>query len=141
VNTSKPKIDTEKEDCWQTTGNDDMMETNVGETLMTESNGNGKIDALIDQVGRMTEGITDLKGVVDRVVQTVDRVAQSVERVAQSVEQVSQKVDGVSERLDKVVQSSERQERNIDRLTIVSEQQSETTQRLVKIVEGLLEKK
>jgi methyl-accepting chemotaxis protein len=141
VNTSKPKIDTEKGDCWQTTENDDMMETNVGETLMTEGNGNGKIDALIDQVGRMTEGITDLKGVVDRVVQTVDRVAQSVERVAQSVEQVSQKVDGVSERLDKVVQSSERQERNIDRLTIVSEQQSETTQRLVKIVEGLLEKK
>jgi methyl-accepting chemotaxis protein len=90
-----------------------MMETNAGETLMTESNGNGKIDALIDQVGRLTEGITDLKGVVERVAQTVERVAQSTER----------------------------QERNIDRLTIVSEQQSETTQRLVKIVEDLLEKK
>jgi hypothetical protein len=83
-----------------------MMETNAGETLMTESNGNGKIDILIDQVGRLTEGLTDLRGIVERV-----------------------------------AQSTERQERNIDRLTIVSEQQSETTQRLVKIVEGLLEKK
>jgi methyl-accepting chemotaxis protein len=113
VNTSKPKIDAEKENRWSTMGNDDMMETNAGETLMTESNGNGKIDALIDQVGRLTEGITDLKGIVERVAQTVERVAQSTER----------------------------QERNIDRLTVVSEQQSETTQRLVKIVEGLLEKK
>jgi methyl-accepting chemotaxis protein len=120
VNTSKPKIDTEKEDRWSTMGNDDMMETNAGETLMTESNGNGKIDALIDQVGRLTEGITDLKGVVERVAQTVERVAQSTERQERDME---------------------RQERNIDRLTIVSEQQSETTQRLVKIVEGLLEKK
>jgi hypothetical protein len=73
---------------------------------MTESNGNGKIDILIDQVGRLTEGLTDLREIVERV-----------------------------------AQSTERQERNIDRLTIVSEQQSETTQRLVKIVEGLLEKR
>jgi hypothetical protein len=106
VNTSKPKVDTDKEDRWSIMGNDDMMETNAGETLMTESNGNGKIDILIDQVGRLTEGLTDLRGIVERV-----------------------------------AQSTERQERNIDRLTIVSEQQSETTQRLVKIVEGLLEKK
>jgi hypothetical protein len=106
VNTSKPKVDTEKEDCWSTTGNNGMMEANAGEILMTESNGNGKIDILIDQVGRLTEGLTDLRGIVERV-----------------------------------AQSTERQERNIDRLTIVSEQQSETTQRLVKIVEGLLEKK
>jgi hypothetical protein len=106
VNTSKPKVDKEKEDCCSTTGNNGMMETNAGETLMTESNGNGKIDILIDQVGRLTEGLADLRGIVERV-----------------------------------AQSTERQERNIDRLTIVSEQQSETTQRLVKIVEGLLEKR
>jgi hypothetical protein len=110
VNTSKPKVDKEKEDCWSTMGNDDMMETNTGETLMAESNGNGKIDVLIDQVGRLTEGLTDLRGLVERV-----------------------------------AQSTERQEHNLDRLATLfekqSQQQSETTQRLVRIVEGLLEKK
>jgi methyl-accepting chemotaxis protein len=91
-------------------------------TLMSEEN--GKLDALIDQVGRLTEGITDIKGVVERVAQTTERVAQTVERVAQT---------------------TERQEQNLTRLANLFEQQSqrqsETTDRLVRIVENLLERR
>jgi hypothetical protein len=73
------------------------------------ANENGKLDVLIDQVGRLTEGLTDLKGLVERVAHTTERQEQNISRLTSLFEQQSQR-------------------------------QSETTDRLVRIVENLLEK-
>ncbi len=120
---------------------------------MSDINGNGKLDVLIDQVGRLTEGITDLKGVVEKVSSNVDRVALTVERIAHTTENQEQNIKRLTalfeqqhteaiERLERIEHSTESQTQNINRLATLFEQQSqkqtETTDRLVRIVENLL---
>jgi methyl-accepting chemotaxis protein len=87
---------------------------------MTETNGSGKIDILIDQVGRLTEGLTDIKQLVERVAHTTEQQEQNISRLTTLFEQQSQ-----------------RQAETTDRL----ERQAETTDRLVRIVESLLEQR
>jgi hypothetical protein len=55
---------------------------------MTESNGHQpeKIDILIDQVGRLTEGLQELKLIVERQAQTTDRQEQNISRLVGIVE-------------------------------------------------------
>ncbi len=85
---------------------------------MAEVSGNGKLDILIDQVGRLTEGLTDIRQLVERVAHTTQQQEQNISRLTTLFEQQSQ-----------------RQAEATDRL----ERQAETTDRLVWIVESLLE--
>lgn len=80
------------------------------------SNGNGQtsIDALTEQVGRLTEGLTELKVVLS---DGLTEIKDSVARVASTVEEVSEMT---------------RQQ------AAVAQTQSTSVDRLTKIVEGLL---
>jgi methyl-accepting chemotaxis protein len=86
------------------------------------TNGQSNIDILIEQVGRMTEGITEVRLLVERVAQTTERVAQTTERVAQTTEQVLQTIE-------RVAQTTEQQ-------AIVAAQQAESITRLITMLEG-----
>jgi hypothetical protein len=44
------------------------------------SDDNDKLDILIDQVGRLTEGLTEIKGLVERVAATTERQAAVAEQ-------------------------------------------------------------
>jgi hypothetical protein len=53
---------------------------------MTESNGNEKLDVLIDQVGRLTEGLTDIKESIRQLAVTSERQAETADRMTRIVE-------------------------------------------------------
>lgn len=77
------------------------------------TNGNnldGKLETLIDQVGRLTEGITEIRDLVERVAVTTEQQG---------------------ERIDRLVETTERQ-------SAVAERQAASIDRLTQIVEGLL---
>lgn len=57
------------------------------------SNGNDKLDILIDQVGRLTEGLTEIKGLVERVAATTERQATVAEQQSASVDRLTQIVE------------------------------------------------
>lgn len=52
---------------------------------MTESNGNGKMDVLIDQVGRLTEGLTDMRSIADKQLTVAQTQAESVRQLVETV--------------------------------------------------------
>ncbi|NJM76357.1 MAG: hypothetical protein HC852_11940 [Acaryochloridaceae cyanobacterium RU_4_10] len=105
MNISKPKIDKEKEGGWWTTGKDDMMETNTGETLMTDSNGNGKMDALVESVSRFTGGFTYSNERFDRIDRSIERQERNIDRLATLFEQQSQQELEALERLERIVEN------------------------------------
>ncbi|NJM76376.1 MAG: hypothetical protein HC852_12055 [Acaryochloridaceae cyanobacterium RU_4_10] len=53
---------------------------------MTEGNGNGQIDIFIDQVGRLAEGLTDIKESLRQLTATSERQAETADRMARIVE-------------------------------------------------------
>jgi methyl-accepting chemotaxis protein len=53
---------------------------------MAEVNGNEKLDVLIDQVGRLTEGLTDIKESIRQLVSTTERQAETADRMTRIVE-------------------------------------------------------
>jgi methyl-accepting chemotaxis protein len=60
-----------------------------------------KIDILIEQVGRMTEGITEVRLLVERVAQTVERVAQTTEQQAVVAAQQAESITRLITMLEK----------------------------------------
>jgi methyl-accepting chemotaxis protein len=57
------------------------------------SDDNDKLDILIDQVGRLTEGLTEIKGLVERVAATTERQAAVAEQQSASVDRLTQIVE------------------------------------------------
>lgn len=53
---------------------------------MAEGNGNEKLDVLIDQVGRLTEGLTDIKESIKQLAATSERQADTADRMTRIVE-------------------------------------------------------
>ncbi|NJK28783.1 MAG: hypothetical protein HC940_00865 [Acaryochloris sp. SU_5_25] len=72
---------------------------------MTETNGSGKLDVLIDQVGRLTEGMTDIKQLVERVAHTTEQQEQNISRLTTLFEQQSQRQAETTDRLVRIVES------------------------------------
>jgi methyl-accepting chemotaxis protein len=84
---------------------------------MTE--GNGKLDILIDQVGRLTEGLTEFRADI------VDMRELVREQLALTQAQ--------GERIDRLVEQGEAQGKRIDRLTEVVERQAEAVEQQVEV--------
>ncbi len=85
-------------------------------------NGNSfdsKLETLIDQVGRLTEGLIEIKA-------TVERVATTTEPQAEMAQQQS-------ERIDRLTETTGRQ-------AVVAERQAASVARLTQIVEGMLQR-
>lgn len=57
------------------------------------TNEGSKLDLLTDQVGRLTEGLTEIKGLVERVAETTERQAAVAERQAASIDRFSANVE------------------------------------------------
>jgi methyl-accepting chemotaxis protein len=114
-----------------------------------------KIDILIDQVGRLTEGLTETRLIVERVAETVERVAQRVDHVSENLDRVSVNLDRasvtldrvsatldrVSERMDRVSEKmdgfSERMDRvsvTVERQAVVAEQQAQSITQLIALL-------
>jgi methyl-accepting chemotaxis protein len=53
---------------------------------MTEGNDTEKIDVLIDRVGRLTEGLTDIKESIRQLAATTERQAETADRMTHIVE-------------------------------------------------------
>jgi methyl-accepting chemotaxis protein len=53
---------------------------------MTEGDGNGQLDIFIDQVGRLAEGLTDIKESLRQLAATSERQAETTGRMARIVE-------------------------------------------------------
>ena len=67
------------------------------------SNGNGQssleqsIEALTHQVGRLTEGMTDIRNLVERVAVTTEQQAEISKTQAASVDRLTKIVEGLLE--------------------------------------------
>jgi methyl-accepting chemotaxis protein len=59
---------------------------------MTESNGNGKLDVLIDQVGRLTEGLTEMRSISREQLVVAQSQAESVKQLVETVRQQAETV-------------------------------------------------
>jgi hypothetical protein len=59
---------------------------------MTEGSGNGKLDVLIDQVGRLTEGLTDIKESLRQLATTSERQAETADRLTRIVENLVERL-------------------------------------------------
>jgi hypothetical protein len=54
---------------------------------MTESNGNGKLDVLVDQVGRLTEGLTEMRAISRENLAVAQSQAESVKQLVETIKQ------------------------------------------------------
>ncbi len=79
-----------------------------------------KLETLIDQVGRLTEGLVDLRLTVERQADTVDRL-------------LSEGLADIKATIERQMIVAERQAETVDR-------QAATVDRLVKIVDNLLQR-
>ena len=100
-----------------------------------------KIDILIDQVGRLTEGLTETRLIVERVAETVERLAQRVDHVSENLDRASVTLDRISERMDRVSEKvdgfSERMDRvsvTVERQAVVAEQQAQSITQLIMLL-------
>ena len=68
---------------------------------MSNENGQSKleqsIEALTHQVGRLTEGMTDIKNLVERVAVTTEQQAEVAKTQAASVDRLTKIVEGLLE--------------------------------------------
>jgi hypothetical protein len=65
---------------------------------MAQTNGNDKLDILIDQVGRLTEGLTEIKTLIREQTAIADRQATSIDRQEQNISRLVQVVERLIER-------------------------------------------
>lgn len=54
---------------------------------MTEGNGNGKLGVLIDQVGRLIEGLTELRAISRENLVVAQSQAESVKQLVETIKQ------------------------------------------------------
>ncbi|NEQ64491.1 MAG: hypothetical protein F6J86_42105 [Symploca sp. SIO1B1] len=94
-----------------------------------------RIDLLIDQVGRLTEGVTAL-------VITTEQLARSSDLQYQILSQQGNRFNHIDDRLDRLLQGiseqaeiGRQQNERIDRLVQTTEQQGERIERLAQTVE------
>ncbi|MBD2034389.1 hypothetical protein H6F76_04990 [Leptolyngbya sp. FACHB-321] len=117
------------------------------------SNGNpnapDKLDILIDQVGHFTEGLTELRILVQAQAETaqkqleaIDKQSAAIDKQSAAIEKQGNRFNQIDERLDRMAQTVEHQSHNIERIVSAMEasnrSQSEATNRLAAIVDCLL---
>ncbi|MBD2072925.1 hypothetical protein H6F86_03290 [Phormidium sp. FACHB-592] len=97
-------------------------------TSNTQPPSTDKLDILIDQVGYFTEGLTELRILVQAQAETAQKQLEAI--------------DKQGERIEQLAKSSEEQRRSIDRIAAAMEasnrSQSEAINRLAAIVDRLL---
>jgi methyl-accepting chemotaxis protein len=100
---------------------------------------------LIDQVGRLTEGITELRLVVtdgfSEIKESMIRMEANLVRIDANQKQIDANLTKMNENLDKLKQVTEEQAKtsaeqtaNITRLTLIAESQAATVDHLAKMV-------
>ncbi len=89
-----------------------------------------KLDVLVDQVGRLTEGLIEIKLLIQQQAAVSQNQSEKIDRLANSVAQQSQSIDRQSQSIDRLASAMEATHRN----------QSEAVTQLVGIVNKLLKK-
>ncbi len=116
--------------------------------LMSLANGSDqKLDILIDQVGRLTEGLTEIRVTIQdqaeitrRQSESIDRQSASIDRLFEGMDELKIMVREQSEATKRLVGVSERQAATLDRQTESIDRQVQTTDRLARIVETLIQR-
>jgi len=102
-----------------------------------------KLDVLVDQVGRLTEGLIEIKLLIQQQAAVNQDQSEKIDQLANSVTQQSQSIDRQSQSIDRQSQSIDRQSQSIDRLASAMEathrNQSEAVTQLIGIVNRLLQ--
>ncbi|XHX77030.1 MAG: hypothetical protein RBJ76_21715 [Stenomitos frigidus ULC029] len=106
------------------------------------SNSPDKLDLLIDQVGHFTEGLTELRILVQAQAETAQKQLEAIDKQAVAIDKQSERIDKLGDRLEELAQTVDRQSHNIDRIASAMEasnrSQSEAINRLASIVDRLL---
>jgi methyl-accepting chemotaxis protein len=63
-----------------------------------------KLEILTDQIGRLTEGLTDIKSLVDRVAVTTEQQAENIKQQSENINWLVSVVDRQSQMLDKLME-------------------------------------
>lgn len=104
-------------------------------TNNTQPSSTDKLDILIDQVGHFTEGLTELRILVQAQVETAQKQLEAIDKQGE-------RLDKLGDRLEQLAKSSEEQRHSIDRIAAAMEasnrSQSEAINRLAGIVDRLL---
>jgi methyl-accepting chemotaxis protein len=115
-----------------------------------------KLDILIDQVGHFTEGLTELRILVQAQAETaqkqleaidkqsaaIDKQSAAIDKQGERIDKLGDRLEQMGERLDQLIKSSVEQRQNIDRIANAMEasnrSQAEAINRLVAVVDRLL---
>ncbi|SRR5579883_2899576 len=115
-----------------------------------------KLDILIDQVGHFTEGLTELRILVqaqaataqkqleaiDKQSAAIDKQSAAIDKQSAAIDKQGERIDRLGERIEQLSHTVERQSLNIDRIASAMEasnrSQAEAINRLASIVDRLL---
>ncbi len=122
-----------------------------------------KLDILIDQVGHFTEGLTELRilvqaqtetaqkqleaidkqsAAIDKQAVAIDKQGERIDKLGDRFEQLGERLEQQGDRLDQLIKNSVEQRQSIDRIADAMEasnrSQAEAINRLVAVVDRLL---
>ena len=108
-----------------------------------------KLDILIDQVGHFTEGLTELRILVQaqaataqKQLEAIDKQSAAIDKQSAAIDKQGERIDRLGERIEQLSHTVERQSLNIDRIASAMEasnrSQAEAINRLASIVDRLL---
>ncbi|MEP0883761.1 hypothetical protein NDI49_19590 [Trichocoleus sp. ST-U3] len=96
-----------------------------------------KLDLLIEQIGRMTEGLTAIRLITEQQLQTAQLQAQTAQQQGQDIQLLAETaraqghdIESLAQTGQRQQQSIEQQEERIERLLLNSERQQQSIEQL-----------
>jgi hypothetical protein len=89
--------------------------------MSISNNSDQKLDILVEQVGRITEGLTEIRVTLQEQVEVGKKQDERLARFGERLDQFGERLDRIAERQDRQAETTDRQVQITDRLTRIVE--------------------